>query len=95
MAGPSTSSSDLSQLVESLSVNDKGSSAQQALSSILGVDVPLDAGVGAAAGAFAEKLGLQPKNSLAQTAVFVFTKAAILEGAQLIGIGGGLAKLDL
>ena len=95
MAGPSTSLSDLSQLVESLSVNDEGSSAQQVLSSILGVDVPLDAGVEAAAGAFAEKLGLRSKNSMVQTAVFVVTKAAILEGVQLIGIGGGLAKLDL
>ena len=48
-----------------------------------------------AAAAFAEKLGLKQKNSLVQTAVFVFTKASILEGAQLNGIGGGLAKGDL
>ena len=87
--------SDLSQLVESLSVNDKGSSAQQALSSILGVDVPLDAGVEAAAEAFAEKLGLRSKNSLVQTATFVLTKAAIMETAQLVGIGGGLANLNM
>ena len=44
----------------------------------------------------AEKVGFRSKNSLAQTATFVVTKAAIIEGAQLIGIGvGGLAKLDL
>ena len=92
MTGSSSSLTDLSQLIESL---DEGSKAQEVLSSILGVDVPLDAGVEFAAGAFAEKLGLRPKNSLAQTAVFVVTKAAILEGVQLIGIGGGLAKLDL
>ena len=95
MAGSSSSLTDLSQLIESLSVNNEGSTAQQALSSILGVDAPLDAGVEAAVGAFAEKLGLGAKNSLVQTATFVVTKAAILEGAQLIGIGGGLAKLDL
>ena len=95
MAGSSSSLTDLSQLIESLSVNDEGSAAQEALSSILGVDVPLDAGVEAAAGAFATKLGLGSKNSMVQTATFVVTKAAILEGAQLIGIGGGLAKLDL
>ena len=55
----------------------------------------MDAGVNLAAGLFAEKLGLKSDNSLVQTAVFVVTKAAILEGAQLIGIGGGLAKGDL
>ena len=88
MAGSSTALNDLSQLVESLSVNDEGSTAQQALSSILGVDVPLDAGVEAAAGAFAEKLGLRSKNSLVQTATFVLTKAAIKKTAQLVGIGG-------
>ena len=32
---------------------------------------------------------------MVQTATFVVAKVAILEGAQLIGIGGGLAKLDL
>ena len=95
MAGSSSTPTDLSNLIQSLSVNGEGSTAQQALSSILGVNVPLDAGVEAAAGAFAEKLGLQSKNSMVQTATFVITKAAILEGAQLIGIGGGLAKLDL
>ena len=95
MAGSPSSLTDLSQLIESLSVNDEGSTTQEALSSILGVDVPLDAGVEAAAGAFATKLGLGSKNSMVQTATFVVTKAAILEGAQLIGIGGGLAKLDL
>ena len=95
MTGSSSSLTDLSQLIESLSVNDAGSTAQETLSSILGVDVPLDAGVEGAAGAFATKLGLGSTNSLVQTATFVVTKAAILEGAQLIGIGGGLAKLDL
>ena len=55
----------------------------------------VNAGVNLAAGLFAEKLGLKSDNSLVQTAVFVVTKAAILEGAQLIGIGGGLAKGDL
>ena len=55
----------------------------------------MNAGVNLAAGLFAEKLGLKSDNSLVQTAVFVVTKAAILEGAQLIGIGGGLAKGDL
>ena len=95
MAGSSSTPNDLVNLIESLSVDDEGSKAQQALSSILGFDVPLDDGVESAAGKFAEKLGLKSDNSLVQTATFVVTKAAILEGLQLIGIGGGLAKLDL
>ena len=86
MSGSSSSLTDLSQLIESLSVNDEGSAAQEALSSILGVDVPLDAGVEAAAGAFATKLGLGSKNSMVQTATFVLTKAAILETPQPVGI---------
>ena len=43
----------LSQLIESLSANDEGSKAQQALSNILGVDAPLDSEVEDPAGAFA------------------------------------------
>ena len=57
--------------------------------------VPLDAGVQGAAGFFATNLGLNSDNSLVQTATYVLTKAAILETIQLIGVGGGLAKLDL
>ena len=95
MAKPFSSPADLANLLESLSVNDSGSTAQQALSNLFGVEIPVDAGVEGAAGFFAEKLGLKSKNSLVQTTVFVLTKAAILETAQLVGIGGGLAKLDL
>ena len=84
----------LSKLIESLSQNDQGSTAQQALSNLLGVEVPLDTGVEGAAGLIAEKLGLNQKSTLAQTGMYVVTKAAILEGAALIGIGGGIAKLD-
>ena len=94
MAGSPSSLTDLSQLIESLSVNDEGSKAQQALSSILGVAVSDDSAEGVA-GEFAEKLGLKSNNSLVQTATFVVTKAAIMETAQLIGIGGGLLKLDM
>ena len=86
---------DLSKLIESLSQNDQGSTAQQALSNLLGVEVPLDTGVEGAAGLIAEKLGLNQKSTLAQTGMYVVTKAAILEGAALIGIGGGIAKLDM
>ena len=82
-------------MIDCLSTKDDGSKAQQALSSILGIDVPLDAGVDLAASSVAEKLGLKSDRSLVQSAIFVITKAAILEGAQLIGIGGGLAKGDL
>ena len=85
----------LSKLIESLSQNDQGSTAQQALSNLLGVEVPLDTGVEGAAGLIAEKLGLNQKSTLAQTGMYVVTKAAILEGAALIGIGGGIAKLDM
>ena len=85
----------LSKLIESLSQNDQGSTAQQALSNLLGVEFPLDTGVEGAAGLIAEKLGLNQKSTLAQTGMYVVTKAAILEGAALIGIGGGIAKLDM
>ena len=95
MAGSPSSLTDLSQLIESLSVNDEGSTTQDALSNILGVDIPLDDGMEAAATKLATKLGLGSTNNMVQTATFVVTKAAILEGAQLIGIGGGLAKMDL
>ena len=90
-----TSIPDLASLMESLSVNDNGSAAEEALSTFLGVEVPLDAGVEGAAGYFARKLGLHAENSVVQTTVFVLTKAAILETAQLVGIGGGLAQLNL
>ena len=92
MASPSSKQADLTKLIETLSVNDAGSSAQQALSSLLGIDVPLDAGVEGAAGFIAEKLGLHQKSSLVQSGVYVVTKAAVLEGAALIGIGGGLGQ---
>ena len=94
MAGSSSTPADIANLFESLSVDDEGSSVQQALSSILGrgeVEAVVDWG----AEQFAEKLGLKSDNSFVQTGVFLVTKAAILEGAQLIGIGGGLAKGDL
>ena len=106
MAKSSSSTDDLANLLESITAINSGSAnangsvaaatvAEQALSNLLGVEDPLEAGVEGAADFFAEKLGLQPKNSLVQTSVFVLTKAAILETAQLVGIGGGLAKLDL
>ena len=95
MTSPSSTQNDLACLIDCLSAKDDGSRAQQALSSILGIDVPLDAGVDLAASSVAEKLGLKSDRSLVQSAIFVVTKAAILEGAQLIGIGGGLAKGDL
>ena len=58
--------------------------AGQVLSNLLGVD---DANVDEKAEKFATKLGLKPENTLAQTAVYLVTKAAVLEGLQLIGIG--------
>ena len=84
----------LAKLLESVSLSE-ASAAEQALSNLFGVEVPLDAGVDSAAGFIATKLGLQSKNSTIQTGVFVLTKAAILETAQLVGIGAGLAKIDL
>ena len=91
----SSNPTELVKLLESVSVTDGGSVAQDALSNLFGVKIPLDAGVDEVAGFIATKLGLQSKNSLIQTSVFVLTKAAILEAAQLVGIGSGLAKLDL
>ena len=98
----SASSTDLANLLESITNGSATASSvavatvmQEALKNILGAEDPLEAGVEGAADFFAEKLGLQSKNSLVQTSVFVLTKAAILETAQLVGIGGGLVKLDL
>ena len=95
MTNPSSTQNDIAYLIDCLSAKDEGSKVQQALSCILGIDVPLDAGVDLAASSVAEKLGLKSDRSLVQSAIFVITKAAILEGAQLIGIGGGLAEGDL
>ena len=86
---------ELAKLLESVSVTNDGSAVEKALTNLLGFEIPLDAGVESAADAIAEKLGLQPKNSTIQTGVFVLTKAAILETASLVGLGSGLAKLDL
>ena len=58
MAEMASTQTDLTKLLESVSVNEVGSAAEQALSNILGVNVPLDAGVESAAGFFAENLGL-------------------------------------
>ena len=91
----SSNPTDLAKLLESVTLTESSSTAQEALSNLFGVAIPLDAGVDGAAGFIATKLGLQSKNSLIQTSVFVLTKAAILEAAQLVGIGSGLAKLDL
>ena len=91
----SSNPSELAKLLESVSVTNDGSAAEEALSNLFGTEAPLDAGVESAAGAIAEKLGLQSKNSTIQTGVFVLTKAAILETASLVGLGSGLAKLDL
>ena len=91
----SSNPTELAKLLESVSLTDGGSAAQEALSNLFRVEIPLDAGVDGVAGFIATKLGLQSKNSLIQTSVFVLTKAAILETAQLVGIGSGLAKLDL
>ena len=55
MASPSSKQADLTKLIETLSVNDAGSSAQQALSSLMGIEVPLDAGVEGAAGFIAQR----------------------------------------
>ena len=83
------------QVARTVTVTESISAAEEALSNLLGVEVPLDDGVEGAADFFAEKLGLQPQNSAMQTTVFVLTKAAILETASLVGLGSGLAKLDL
>ena len=68
---------NLANLLESLSVNEGGSAAECALSNILGVNVPLDAGVDGVAGYFSTELGLKSENSLVQTASYVLTKGNI------------------
>ena len=66
--------------MESLSVNDSGSVAEQDLSNLFGVEVPVDTGIEGATGFFAKNMVVT---------VFVLTKTA-----QLFGLRGGLAKLD-
>ena len=79
MAESTSTPTNLTNLLESLSVNDSGSAAEQALSNTLAINVPLDVGVEGVAGFFATKLGLRSDNSLVQTAAYVLTKTAILE----------------
>ena len=63
----SSNPTELAKLLESVSVTESSSAAQEALSNIFGVEIPLDAGVDGAAGFIATKLGLQSENSLIQT----------------------------
>ena len=90
----SSNSTDLAKLLESVSVTDSsGSAAEEALSNLFGVEIPLDAGVDGAAGFLATKLGVHSeKSAFIQTGIS--SKAAILETAALLGVGAGLAKLD-
>ena len=64
MTSPSSTQNDIACLIDCLSAKDDGSKAQQALSNILGIDVPLDTGVDLAASSIAEKLGLKSDRSL-------------------------------
>ena len=73
----SSNPTELAKLLESVSVTDGGSAAQEALSNLFGFEIPLDAGVDEVAGFIATKLGLQSKNSLIQTSMFVLTKASL------------------
>ena len=57
---------DLANLMESVSVAGTDSAAQEALTNLLGIEIPLDAGFDGAASFIATKLGLQPKNSMIQ-----------------------------
>ena len=91
----SSNPTDLAKLLESVTVTGSISAAEEALSNLLGVEVPLDDGVEGAADFFAEKLGLQPQKSAMQTTVFVLTKAAILETASLVRIGAGKIRPDV
>ena len=54
----SSNPTDLAKLLESVSVTDGASAAQDALSNLFGVEIPLDAGVDEVAGFIATKLGL-------------------------------------
>ena len=57
---------DLANLLESVSVTGSDSAAQEALTNLLGIEIPLDDGFDGAASFIATKLGLQPKNSMIQ-----------------------------
>ena len=59
----SSNPTDLAKLLESVSVTDNSSSAaEEALSNLFGVEIPLDAAVDGAAGFLAKQLGFQSEN---------------------------------
>ena len=87
---------DLAKMVDNLSVTEDASESQtvQSVAKILGTIVPIE-GVEDFAGTLAESFALKQKSDAMQTGAYILTKAVILETLQLVGVGGGLAKLDL
>ena len=76
MSDQSSIQTNLANLLESISVNEGGTAAACALCNILGVNVPLDAGVEGVAGFFAKTLGLRSENSLVQNATYILTEGS-------------------
>ena len=81
----------LGNIMEGLAHED-GESIQEAVCALVGV---AEDSIENVAENVAQALGLKQSNSLIQTGVYILTMAAIQESVQLIGIGVGLAKLDV
>ena len=83
----------LGDIMEGLSQKDGESSIQDAVCALVGV---AEGSVENVAENVAETLGLKQSNTpWIQTGVYILTMAAVQESLQLIGIGVGLAKLDV
>ena len=78
----------LNDIMEGITHEDGESLIEQAVCALVGVAEGSIENV-------AEALGLRQSNSLIQIGVYIVTMAAIQESVQLIGIGAGLAKLDV
>ena len=86
---------DLAKMVDNLSLREESESQTvNSVAKILGKIVPIE-GVEDFAGTLAESFALKQKSDAVQTGAYILTKAVILETLQLVGVGGGLAKLDL
>ena len=85
----------LDGIMSQLASEEPGSMVQEALSSFFGTSVPADGAVEGLANAVAERIGLRQSGGVMQSGAYILTKTAILESAQLLGLGAGMTKLDL
>jgi len=83
-------------MVDNLSLGEDASESQtvQSVAKILEKIAPIK-GVEDLADILAEHFALKQKSDAVQSGTYILTKVVILETLQLVGVGGGLAKLDL